>query len=162
MATYESLIKEEDATATFPERLLARVKLWKITDMLRDTPRDLTPTDLVCDQYNFCHRNRTKRQVGFVMLSDGVVAHYTTEGWLENRANRFIFPDEGEPSYHREPYHVDCQAIGSRKLEVTGAAELVKDRNITGEIDFVLDWVRLADKIGWTNLESSRNPSIEC
>ncbi|MEI9914128.1 MAG: hypothetical protein WDN66_04075 [Candidatus Saccharibacteria bacterium] len=72
--------------------------------------------------FDICSRTRKFNKPGYNFLDDGLATTWTTEGWLEYRSHRLIVPTVGDEfRYHREPFGVDCQSIGSERVNVVGA-----------------------------------------
>lgn len=138
MRDYERLLPVGQANTTRTEQLFARRQLKRIGKALLGLSQDeIGETPITCDAIKICSRSRVPERIVCMFLQDGVGLLYTTEGFLENRSHRFIFPDDGEPSYHREAFNVDCQAIDSPSVNAEGMAALVADKNIINQINFV-------------------------
>ncbi|MBC7707767.1 hypothetical protein H7Y63_00915 [Polaromonas sp.] len=55
-----------------------------------------------------------------------VALYYGSSIGLEYRSHRFTFVGDGL-DYHREPFNVDCQSIGSRAIELSGLAAIATE-----------------------------------
>lgn len=69
-------------------------------------------------KYGYGTSVNPRSSVYFFQSEDAVGLFYGSAHFLEYRSHRFIFADDGSVSYHREPFGVDCQAIGSRPIEL--------------------------------------------
>src|SRR5579872_3676656 len=106
------------------EQATAKNELERISIALRTFPREDVDTNKTAAAFNMCSRDRTRDRVGLMALLDGVAVIYTTEAFLESQSHRFIFPDNDEPRYHREPFNIDCQAVGTQPINLHGTAAL--------------------------------------
>jgi hypothetical protein len=153
---------------TAPEKPL-RVEVWlatrdmrKIAAALLTFPKDERAQSVTAAEYNACSRSRRYGSLEFHSLVDGVAVAYTTEAWLEDRSHRFIFPDETEPTYHRDAFNVDCQAIGSRPINLDGIQEITTHTGAIDQIRFIAAPILNLADVGWQGLETHRTPSTQC
>lgn len=96
------------------------------------------------ESFSTCSRERPKdkqksynRNLGLTALENGVAVIYTTDNGLAHRSHRFIFPDDGEPSYHAESFNVDCQAMPGPSVNLQGIEEIAKDETASRELSLV-------------------------
>lgn len=146
------------------ERWLARRDLRKIQKALNTFPREQDSSTESTETFNACSRSRHYNRLGFYALTDGVAVTYTQspKGWLADLSHRFIFPDDGEPSYHRESFNVDRQAIAGPPLNLRGIDELTSRVESVDQISIIYSSIISTAKTGWDNMEIHREPAANC
>ncbi|MDZ7744861.1 MAG: hypothetical protein U5K77_03870 [Candidatus Saccharibacteria bacterium] len=159
--------QETASETTRFERINAKRHLKIIRKALLTYPRE-DMVDVGVDEFNICSRERPSRnrtnevRLGFNALRDGVAVFYVTEEFLEDRSHRFIFPDDGEPRYHREPFNVDCQKMPSRGLDVEGVDQFISHRAVIHELDNIAPEITLLNEGNWVGLTRVRGRSAQC
>jgi hypothetical protein len=109
------------------------------------------------DDVNTCSRSREFNIYGYNNFEDGIVIAWTTDGFLEHRSHRLIVPRVGnEHRYHREPFNVDCQSIGSSRVNAKGAEEIMaltigKKPEAAIHVDLIADDARRLARLGWAD-----------
>jgi flagellar assembly factor FliW len=93
---------------------------------------DAWPLNL--DEYTAVRKDNRFAKLGIVALNDGFVLTNVTKSSLEDRSHRLKIPFTGEPNYFRAPYNVDCQAVGSQKLDLTGAEQIGRNTEAAAAI----------------------------
>jgi len=163
MREYEKLYGVDSNTPTQIEHDNATEKILEVAGLLTEyfeySERRERQTSV---DFNLCKRGFRHGEINPIPLADGVAVIYTTEGFLEYRSHRFIFPQEGEVAYHREPYGIDCQSIGSRSLKLSGVEAITSDRNTVRQVDFLHSEITQIALRGWDTLIECRVKTATC
>lgn len=144
------------------DRQLATHSLKGMAKALRTFPRGDHLQQVNVEDYNLCSRSRRFDELGFAALLDGVAVIYTTKATFEYRSHRFIFPDEGEPLYHREPFFVDCQVMPSERLNLDGTLAIVSNPDAIVQIQRFGPAIMSCAKEKWAGLHQGSFRASSC
>lgn len=114
------------------------------------------------NEFNSCSRGRDFGRFAYSLFNDGLGVTWTTDEFLEYRSHRLTVPRVGDNfQYHREPFSVDCQAIGSRRIDAIGVKEITPVLE-TKFIDAIQIETQEAAKLGWIGLVSVTSRMVDC
>lgn len=112
----------------------------------------------VLEDYAEVRKDGRFAKLGLVALKDGFILTNITKSSLEDRSHRLKLPFTGDPNYFRDSFNVDCQAVGSQKLDLTGVKEIGRNTEaIAAILMFERDFVYGA-LTNWQGLKKGTKP----
>jgi len=142
------------------EELRSRLLAIQITSLL--IPKQKDNPELSIDNFSICSRSRRFSHFAYSLFNDGLGITWTTDEFLEHRSHRLSIPRVGDGfRYHREPFDVDCQAIGSRRIDAMGISEIAPVVE-TKYIDAIQTETWEASKLGWNGLVLVTTRTVDC
>lgn len=131
-----------------------------LVDIPRENAREMV------SEFSACSRRRPDDgAVSFFALTDGVAALFTTSEFLEFRSHRFIIPDEGEDlRYHREPFNIDIQKIGSSTLNLAGIEQVAACEDAVDGLQIVRSSVESVVRADgrWVSMSHRHEYVVQC
>lgn len=67
--------------------------------------------------------------------SDTIALYWASAHFLEHRSHRLTLHNDERVAYHREPFAVDCQALGSRTLNLHGIEAIAEEPTAIQELE---------------------------
>jgi hypothetical protein len=133
---------------------------WReITLALETYPTEPSPGSVT--DYRPIDTNKTFGSLGFTKFIDGMCVTCTAKGSLENLSHNFVFPTDStldtpgsDLSYHREPFDVDPQSLGSATVDLTGVDAIANDGVAMWQLLTVREQIEMASRTGWVGLKT--------